>query len=198
MKEQISALWDGELDAEAARAVFDDLKLSPESRAAWRECAVIRAALRNEAAISPGFQHAVMRRLESEPTVVAPLHAVHAAGPVVAPAPVPARGRVFERYLPMAAGIAGVALVGWMGLRFLPAGGQAQLAQLSPPAVTAQAPAALADLRADHAYVFAERASVDADRAYMLAHQAYAGGQMAPGVAYYVRTVAEQPGDAAR
>lgn len=172
MKEQISALWDGELGGDHASAPLDALKQAADLRATWQEYGIIGDTLRGEPALSAGFQDAFMQRLEAEPTVLAP-----AAQGVAR-----RRSRGLDRYLPLAAGLAGVGLVAWMGLHFSPTSGTAQVAAVQPTVKT----------------VTATASATDADRAYLMAHQAYASGQATPGVAYYIRTVSARSGDAAQ
>lgn len=172
MKEQISALWDGELDENHTSAPLDALKQSAELRATWQAYGIIGDTLRGEPVLSSGFQDAFMQRLEAEPTVLAPAAQGEARR----------RSRGMERYLPLAASLAGVGLVAWMGLHFSPTTGTAQVAAVQP-AVKA---------------VAATAATSDADRAYLMAHQAYASGQATPGVAYYIRTVSARSGEASR
>ncbi|MCX9158278.1 sigma-E factor negative regulatory protein [Niveibacterium sp. 24ML] len=168
MTEQISALFDGELDAAETDRVMQALRGDHSARARWSECALIGDTLRGEAEFSKDLTAAIMARLDDEPTVLAP---------VVRSAPAN-RGLRWDRYLPIAATVAGVAVVGWMGLRSEV--GPAQMA-LVKPAVVVQPVSAN-----------------DADRAYLLAHHGYSGAQTVPAVGYYVRTASEQGGALAR
>ncbi len=165
MKQQISALLDGELEPAGVQAILSRTKTDPALRECWGEYALIGDALRGETELSSDFTAKFMERLEAEPTVLAP-----AASAVVAK-----RRSALDTLLPIAATVAGVAVVAWLGLRVEP------VAQPAPLARAAGQP---------------HTASVgDADRAYLLAHHGYAGAQAVPGVGYYMRTAVEQGGD---
>ncbi|GAA5184589.1 hypothetical protein GCM10025771_38990 [Niveibacterium umoris] len=169
MKEQLSALIDGELDADQVSRSCDAIKVNRDLRKCWNEYALIGDVMRGELALRSDFTDDVLRRLEQEPTVLAP--SVRATT---------ARSKsAWDRYLPIAATIAGVAVVGWMGVRTgLPATAPASA---HPTLVRQQAPAQ------------------DTERAYLLAHHGYAGAQAVPGVGYYMRTAADvQNGEMAR
>ena len=162
MTEQISALIDGELDSAAADTTLQAIKAQRIARTKWDEYALIGDVLRGEPAFSSAFVSSVMATLEAEPTVLAPIERAAVTKRVAAK---------WERYLPVAATLAGVAVVGWMGLRAEPS------------------PAPLALMRAQPVSVS------DADRAYLLVHHGYAGAQVVPAVGYYVRTLSEQGGE---
>ncbi|WP_172197874.1 sigma-E factor negative regulatory protein [Niveibacterium sp. COAC-50] len=165
MKQQISALLDGELEPTGVQAILSRTKTDPALRECWGEYALIGDALRGETELSSDFTAKFMERLEAEPTVLAP-----AAGAAVAK-----RRSALDTLLPIAATVAGVAVVAWLGLRVEPAAEPARVARAA-------------------GQVHAVSAG-DADRAYLLAHHGYAGAQAVPGVGYYMRTAAEQVGD---
>lgn len=169
MTEQISALFDGELDAANSERMLQVLRTDPAARASWNECALIGDALRGEADFSKNLLAAVMARIDEEPTVLAPLaQASQKRSPTMR----------WDRYLPIAATVAGVAVVAWMGLR----------SEMGPAQVASAKPASVS-----------QRFSAnDADRAYLLAHHGYSGAQTVPAVGYYVRTTSEQGGAIAR
>jgi sigma-E factor negative regulatory protein RseA len=98
MKEKISELMDGELDARAADATIDALRRDGEAVEAWRTYHVISDAIRDTAVLSEGFSARLAARLAAEPTVLAPRRS--AARPRLA--------------LAAAASVAAVALVGWL------------------------------------------------------------------------------------
>ncbi|WP_374513397.1 sigma-E factor negative regulatory protein [Niveibacterium sp.] len=168
MKEQISALLDGELEPTGVQALLSHTKKEPALRECWDEYALIGDALRGEAELSSDFTAKLMSRLDAEPTVIAP-----AASAALAKR----RRSALDTLLPIAATVAGVAVVAWLGLRV-------------EPADTTRVARATTAARAVPA--------ADADRAYLLAHHGYAGAQAVPGVGYYMRTAAEQVGDEVR
>ncbi|MCB1959586.1 MAG: anti-sigma 24 factor [Rhodocyclaceae bacterium] len=173
MNERISALFDGQADGQAQDAIVDALNQAPDQRDRWRRYCLIGDALRDEPALDIDMTAAVMERLEHEPTVLAPVTRT------VAP---DARG-MWQRVLPLAASVMGVAVVGWLALQVdtQKSGGQAPqiAAQPATQLATAQAPVPVAD------------SGSEALRAYVFAHQSTAQQGAVPGVAPYVRTVAQ-------
>lgn len=103
MKEQISALIDGELDENQARGVFDALDGSAALRDEWRCYSLIGDCLRGEA-VGADLSSAVMARLQDEPTVLAPVAKRRGISRV-------------QRPLAMAAAVTAVAMVAWASLR---------------------------------------------------------------------------------
>jgi sigma-E factor negative regulatory protein RseA len=164
MKENISALMDGELaDREAAGAI-GALEREGEERDAWRAYHLIGDAMRDTRALSAGFAGRVAERLAKEPTVLAPRRLKPAARPWYA---IPAAA---------AAGVAGVSLVGY--LAFAPRPDAPAVAQVPQPPVSApvQPQAALIPLPSG------------ADD-YILAHQGFSPRVSLQGMAPYARTV---------
>ncbi len=72
MKQQLSALIDGEADVERCEHVFLAAKSTGEVAQAWRDYHVIRDVMRDEGWMQSGFTSRVMAELESEPVVFAP------------------------------------------------------------------------------------------------------------------------------
>src|SRR5437879_5228862 len=101
MKDTISAFMDGELDDKAAGQMIDALGQNREALEAWRTYHLISDALRDSRLLSDGFTARVAERLAKEPTVLAP-NRIKAEQP--------------RRWVAMAASVAAVALVGWLGL----------------------------------------------------------------------------------
>ena len=152
MKENISALMDGELDA---AEVFDQLRVEGEALETWRTYHLISDAMRDTRLLSAGFTARFAERLAKEPTVLAPVR--QPARPV-------------QRFaLAAAAGVAGVALVGWMA--FAPQPEVATVVAKTPAPVAVPLPASAND--------------------YLLAHQGFSPRVSLQGMAPYVRTVAE-------
>ncbi len=124
MKEQVSALMDGELDEREADRAFRLLKeTDAEAAETWRTYHLISDAMRESRLLSAGFTARVSARLEAEPTVLAP-----AALP----------GKPVQRFaLAAAASVAAVALVGWLAFAPQPQAPAPQpVAKATPPAVT--------------------------------------------------------------
>ena len=98
MAEQISRLMDGELEDVQLELVVGQLK-RPEGMDTWVCYHVIGDALRGADAVAPGFSRRFSARLAAEPTVLAPRAA-------------PSRPVTYV--WAAAAGMAAVALVGWV------------------------------------------------------------------------------------
>ena len=163
MKEQISALMDGELDEPAAENAIRALRAEGESLEAWRTYHLVSDAMRDTRLLSAGFTARVAERLAREPTVLAP-----------ASLPRPAVKRFA---LAAAASVAGVGLVGW--LAFAPQPDTQPVAQSPAPAMASiPLPSETND--------------------YLLAHQGFSPRVSLQGMAPYVRTVAERPGQTAK
>lgn len=177
MKERISALVDGQLDdVQGGRTAIGSIAQSPDGRATWNVYCTIGDALRDEHALGADLTAAVMGRLEGEPTVLSPVTAVRERQRTQG---------LWNRALPLAASVMGVAAVGWVALQ------TNAPAQAPIVAKTTIAPAAVQTVSTT---TEAERRAArdTALRAFVLAHQGTARGTL-PGVAPYVRTVAEMP-----
>ena len=162
MKDRISALMDGELDDKSAAMAIDSLASDGEARDTWRTYHLISDALGKSRVLSEGFSERVAAALAKEPTVLAPRHL---------PAGEP------RRWVALAAGVAAVSLVGWLG--FAP--------QQSAVAPVAQAPKA--QLVQDKPTVVPLPSGTND---YLLAHQGFSPRISFQGMAPYVRTVSEQ------
>lgn len=167
MKEQISAFMDGELDDQSAGRTLDTLEREREALESWRIYHLISDALRDGRVLSEGFTRRVAEQLAKEPTVWAPN-------------PPPAK-RVHQqprRSYALAASLAAVALVGWLGFA---------------PRETAVAPVAKAPqvvpspVEVKPVVVPLPRGTND----YLLAHQGFSPRVSLQGMAPYVRTVSE-------
>ena len=158
MKENISALMDGELDERASMEALQAMRGEGEAHDTWRTYHLISDAMRDTRLLSAGFTARVAERLAAEPTVLAPV-----------------KKQPVQRFaLAAAAGVAGVALVGWMA--FAP---QPQAPQIAKIPTLAPAPAMAA--------VPLPPSAND----YLLAHQGFSPRVFLQGMAPYVRTVAE-------
>ncbi len=181
MKANVSALIDGELDEPSQAAVLDALCRDRDLRRQWEIYCAIGDCMRGAHCLSPGFTHEVMDRLAVEPTVVAP---------------VARRRRALRPFLvPVAASVAGVALVAWVALRSLPAEQPREDLATTPLAAGALPPSASAALPvqavASQTPVAEEGPPPAAGLAYLLAHQGYSPSRGLQGVTQYLRVVSE-------
>ena len=173
--EKISQLMDGELEEQECGLHLRRLAQDAQLARSWSTFHLIRDALRDEASCSYDLAERVRQRLEKEPTVIAP-HTRLAA-------------RLARYTMPMAAAVAGVAVVGWLALSQIESVGwvtaenkseQVQKPPAPPPAVPiiASANGQMND--------------------YLLAHQEYSPITAIQGVAPYIRTVSNREADAPR
>ena len=72
MKEQLSALIDGEFDVENAEHLIRSVKSGGELQESWQYYHLIGDAMRNEMVLSHDFSARVLSALGDEPTVLAP------------------------------------------------------------------------------------------------------------------------------
>lgn len=171
MKEHISALMDGELDAAAANRAIDSLKGEPEALEIWRTYHLISDAMRDTPLVSVGFAGRLLQRLEAEPTVLAPGRLRRSASRWTR---VPAAA---------AAGLAAFGLVGYLAFGPQPEGTPA-------PAPIAQA---LDGAQAQREAAKPARIPLPAATPdYLLAHQGFSPRISLQGMAPYARTVSDQ------
>jgi sigma-E factor negative regulatory protein RseA len=72
MKQEISALMDGEMFEDQADVFLDKLKRHPETQQDWENYHLIGDALRQPDHICKSFGKSFHERLQAEPTVIAP------------------------------------------------------------------------------------------------------------------------------
>ena len=166
MKDRISALMDGELDDKSAAMTIDALFRDAEARDTWRTYHLVSDALARSRMLSAGFTERVAAELAKEPTVLAASRS---------------RAEPQRRWLAVAAGVAAVSLVGWLG--FAP-----QQTAITP---LAQAPKAVVPPQATPHVVPLPSGASD----YLLAHQGFSPRVSLQGMMPYVRTVSEQAGE---
>ena len=164
--EKISQLMDGELGEREARLQIRRLESDASLMQAWDTYHLIRDALRDDLCIGSDFERRLRQRLDGEPTVIAP-H-VHFAS------------RLVRYSLPLAAAVAGVAVVGWLALSSQPQPAPSPGARIAPAVVATETPPAgqMSD--------------------YLLAHQEFSPTAAMQGVASYVHTVSNEDRDPAR
>jgi sigma-E factor negative regulatory protein RseA len=177
VKSKISALMDGELAAHELSEPMTALGSDEDALEAWRLYHLISDALQGRAMLANDCLHRVAARLAQEPILVGPLPSD------VAP---PARARWFVPSA-IAAGVAAVALVGWMALAPQHDAGPA----LAP---VAQAPAAapVAGKVTVAKETPAHLPMTVATRDYLIAHQAFSPRNSLQGMAPYVRSVSAE------
>jgi sigma-E factor negative regulatory protein RseA len=171
--EKISQLVDGELGRWESRAQIKRLQSDEALAQTWETYHLIGDALRREAELSPDFGNRLHRRLGSEPTILAPhMRLSH---------------RAVRYTLPVAAGIAGVTLVAWLGLSFQsavqpgPGSGPGMVASREPE-IARPAPSP------------AKRGAAVND--YLTAHQEFSPSTTMQGLASYVRAVSTDESNA--
>jgi sigma-E factor negative regulatory protein RseA len=72
MKQQLSALVDGEVDVERCEHIFLAAKSTGEVAQAWRDYHIIRDVMRDEAWMQSDMTSRIMAELDNEPTILAP------------------------------------------------------------------------------------------------------------------------------
>lgn len=72
MKDQLSALIDGEFDVESSEHLIMSAKSGGELKSCWTHYHLIGDAMRGEVNMGLNFSHRVMQALETEPTVLVP------------------------------------------------------------------------------------------------------------------------------
>jgi sigma-E factor negative regulatory protein RseA len=173
VKQEISALMDGELEADQARVVIRRLGNDPSLQSEWAVYHLIGDALREQAFAAFDVRERVRRRLTEEPTVLAPRRFL---------------ARNVRLYaLSAAASVAAVALVGWVVLQGPSEGERPTLAR--PAAVIAGGP-----LTAPALQPAAPPLSGLND--YLLVHQGHSPSTQIQGLATYVRAVSHPEAEA--
>jgi sigma-E factor negative regulatory protein RseA len=72
MKDQLSALMDGEFDIESSEHLITSAKSGGELKSCWAHYHLIGDAMRGEVQMSHDFSNRVMQALETEPTLLLP------------------------------------------------------------------------------------------------------------------------------
>ena len=166
--DKISQLMDGELGRRETKTTIKRLESDEALAQSWETYHLIRDALRREAELPLDFTRRVHERLGQEPTVIAPhMRLSH---------------RVVRYTLPLAAGVAGVALVGWLALSF-----QDAVQPRRPRMVATTLQPIAGSCPACRRRRLPNRGAVND---YLTAHQEFSPSTAMQGVASYVRTVA--------
>jgi len=180
--EKISQMVDGELEANECRVQIRRLMQDRELAERWETYHLIRDVLRNEAGAGFGVATQVAAHLEREPTVVAPRTWLST--------------HTLRQTLPMAAAVAGVALVGWLALSFHPSPRQSEAVATQKSSVPGRLASASGSVRTPPAPLSA-RPSGRVNE-YLLAHQEFSPTSAMQGVASYVRTVSAGDSEASQ
>ena len=111
MKDQLSALIDGEFDIESSEHLITSVKSGGELKSCWTHYHLIGDALRGEGYMSHDFSHRVMNALEAEPTLLAPNNQIQAN--------IPSKQATYKtgKFWSVAASVAAVMFVGVMVLQ---------------------------------------------------------------------------------
>lgn len=107
MKNEISALMDGEMFEDETEVLFDQIKLDSNARLDWATYHLIGDVLRQPEYIHRDISARVRERMQNEPTVLAPRSRM-----------VKQKARVFA--LSAAASLLAVGVVAWMSLQISP------------------------------------------------------------------------------
>jgi sigma-E factor negative regulatory protein RseA len=118
MKQQISALMDGELFEDESESLLDKLKNNSAAHADWQTYHLISDALRQPDHLHANIDSAMHDRLQAEPTVLAPRGG--------------SRHKAQMFALSAAASVMALALVAWMSLQ-IDSGPAPQMASLHQP-----------------------------------------------------------------
>ena len=168
--DKLSALMDGELQPADSKREIERLENDPDLATGWQTYHLIRDVLRDELDLSPVFSRRFHERLVQEPTVLAPRRLI--------PQP------IVRHALPIAASVAGVAVVAWLALSSPVTTGPTPLVAQVRTAPDAQQGLAQIPEGSRHAGI----------PEYLVAHQEFSPRTAMQGVASYVRTVStEEP-----
>jgi len=172
MKQDISALMDGELDDNAAKAVLTELKRNNELRDAWFDYHLIRDVIGQTGIISCNISERFEQKLAGEPVIFTPRRPMLIQTKIAA--------------FSVAASVAAIAMVVWVVLQ-----SSADKAKENVAATPqSKAAAMLASLpRYPFNSTFHE---------YLLAHQEFSPSTTMQGVAPYIRTVSDGGEEASR
>ncbi len=173
MKQEISALMDGELEADQVHTVIGRLGSDPSLRSEWAVYHLIGDAMREQAFAAFDVQERVRRRLTDEPTVLAPRRSL---------------ARSVRLYvLSAAASVAAVALVGWVVLQGQ--SGREAPAFSRPASVIAGGPLA-------HPGLQIPSPPLGGLNDYLLVHQGHSPSTQLQGMTTYVRAVSRPEAEA--
>lgn len=174
MKDEISALFDSDLDDSSATVVVDALRRDPALRERWNTYCLIGDVMRGDNRGRPDFAASVMEQIREEPTLLAPAAMDRSE---------PGSSRSLAKLMPIAASVMGVLAVGWVAMSMFPKVDDG----VSIAASVARAPIIEQVGMQAASAVLSDQS--DPHRKYVFVHQAMNGGGPIPGALQYVRTV---------
>jgi len=166
MNEQISALIDDEIAVEEAVHLIIAMQSNKQSAEAWSQYHLIGDAMRGNVAFNSNFKQNLMRRIELEPTVLAP-HVTQADSKIMAEI----KGKLPVTWT-IAASFAAVVTVGWMAMHQ-----QVQSGNDMPTMAVAKldtAEQATSEQTIPNEYLMAHRASAPSTSSYYIQSVNYA------------------------
>lgn len=175
MKEQVSALFDGDIEPGHAEPVFCSLVRDEELQRSWLAYGLIGDALRGADNLAGDLTSRIMRELSDEPTVLAP-------------GAMRSTRRWPRALMPIAASVFGIAAVALVAQSLRQPDEAVQMA--AAPQTPVQTVAALPAAPQVPAEV--QRLRDQSIQAYLVAHQGFSPSSGMQGVVPYVRTVSEQ------
>lgn len=183
MKQDISALMDGELEASQASSVIGQIGRNPGLQEQWAIYHLIGDAIRHSVEYPRDLTRKVSEKLEAEVTVLTPRR-------------LPRRSSARVYVVSAAASVAAVAMVAWVMLQSAPEVARPVIAQpqSAPMATLVATTPAVAQRTAGSSAAPLPRAIDE----YLLAHQEYSPSTQIQGVAPYIRTVSDWSRDSQR
>jgi len=166
MNEQISALIDDEIAVEEAVHLIIAMQSNKQSAEAWSQYHLIGDAMRGNVAFNSDFKQNLMRKIELEPTVLAP-HVTQTDSKIMAEI----KGKLPATWS-IAASFAAVMAVGWMAMHQ-----QVQSGNDVPSIEVAKADIAeqvAPEQAIPNEYLMAHRASVPSTSSYYIQSVNYA------------------------
>ena len=200
---QLSALMDGELDADTLAALCEDWHRDPDLRSRWHGYHLVGDVMRSEdLASTPGrdaaFLHQLRLRLDAEPVVLAPRPL---PAPVLTPSPSTSAvrsGRAWRAWRSSAAVAAGFVVVAVGAVSLMrPQSSGVEIATAVPAPSPAQVVTVSGSSRADGGVPGTNNAVLNGTvirdarlDQYLAAHQQLAGGSLLGGHAAFLRQAA--------
>jgi sigma-E factor negative regulatory protein RseA len=153
MRQEISSLMDGELDADRTGGLIERIGRDDEARELWATYHFIGDALRGGVSMQAGIQNRIFVRLTQEPTVLAPKRRRMLS----------VSARSARVGMAVAASVATISVVTWMGRQ-----------ESTTPALVAQAPVTQVAVAKSAAEPMVASAMQQANLSeYLLAHEEY-------------------------
>jgi sigma-E factor negative regulatory protein RseA len=181
MKDKLSALKDGDLDAESVGVIFDSIRRDRSLRTDWEAYCAIGDVLRGDREGAPDFVARVMAEIDAEPARLVSSR----------PSENPSQTSGWRGVMPLAASVMGVAAVGWVAhTLYAGAEGATRVASAVRVPITESVPVSVRPV--------VTVPQIDPDREYLFAHQSMTGGGPISGAIQHVRTVSDAPRDAGR